>query len=100
MIIYYFNDLVSLSLLNAELKIRVKTGTNTLTSIFENLNAPCLCVCTTENITDKPAGKYGNILILKITSNRQTALCLTNDGLCYINSYNTSTSALTGWKQL
>ena len=86
--------------MNDGVKLRVKTGSNTLTSIFSNLNPPAICFCSTENISDKPSAKYGVILVLKAADNRMSAICITMDGLCYINSYNTSTSALTGWKQL
>lgn len=71
-----------------------------MTSVFQQLNIPALYACTTENISDKPSGKYGNIIIFKLAETRATAFCITVDGMFYINSYNTSTSTVTGWKQL
>lgn len=94
------NDLASTAGMNDGIKLRIKSGSNTLSSIFSNLNAPAICFCSTENISDKPSGKYGVVLILKASDNRMSAICITIDGLCYINSYNTSSSALTNWKQL
>lgn len=76
------------------------TGSNTLTNLMMELSEPCISMCSTENITDKPSGKYGVIIIFKNSDIRVGAICLATDGTVWVNNYNTQTSALSGWKQL
>ena len=68
-----------------------------IATLFKNLTAPIVCYTTTEFISDKPEGKYGVITITKLSDNRASADCKCTDGSYYINSWNSSTSAPTGW---
>lgn len=70
----------------------------TLTSLIMGLTAPCICMTSTELISDKPSGKYGVIIVLKYNSTRAGAACICTDGSLYINAYNPGSSALTGWQ--
>ena len=52
---------------------------------------------TTERFSDTPAGKYGVVVITIVNSTRKSAMLMCTDGTMYINSWNPSTSAVTGW---
>lgn len=77
---------------------RVAGTTTTMTQLFVSLS-PCICMLTTENVTDKPSGKYGTILIFKYSDTRAGAICICTDGTVYHNAWNASTESVTGWKQ-
>ena len=74
------------------------TMLTTMSNLFMELSAPCMFLCSTENITDKPAGKYGTILIFKYSNTRAAAICICTDGTLLANAWNASTSTVTGWK--
>lgn len=44
-------------------------------------------------------GKYGVIVIIKFSSTRAGAICLCTDGSLFVNNWNASSSAITGWKE-
>ena len=73
------------------------TGVTTMSNLFVSLN-PCVCMLSTENITDKPTGKYGTIMIFKYSNTRAGAICICTDGTVYHNAWNASSNAVTGWK--
>lgn len=75
------------------------TGSTTMTKLLSDLSYPSLCITSTENITDKPSGKYGTIVIFKFSTSRASSICLCTDGAMYVNSWNASTSVVTGWKE-
>lgn len=77
---------------------RLYSGSSTLSNLFSSLSAPCIGMCSTDNITDKPSGKTGPILIIKEDDGSCGAICFCTDGTIQINNYNSSTKALTGWK--
>ncbi len=74
------------------------TSVTTMTQLMTGITAPCMCITSTENVTDKPSGKYGTIIIFKYSDSRISALCICTDGTMYHNAWNASTSAITGWK--
>ena len=67
---------------------------------MSSFSSPCIGMCTTEDISDKPSEKYGVILIIKGNNNRIGAICFCTDGTTYTNNYNASTSSLNGWIQI
>ena len=75
------------------------TGTTTMTALLKNLTAPIMCLLSTENVSDKPTGKYGTIVIFKYSASRAGAICLCTDGSLFVNNWNASSSAITGWKE-
>ena len=79
---------------------RLYSGSSTLTNLMSSFSSPCIGMCTTEDISDKPSGKYGVILIIKANNNRIGAICFCTDGTTYTNNYNASTSSLNGWIQI
>lgn len=74
------------------------TGTTTMTALLKNLTAPIMCLLSTENVSDKPTGKYGTIVIFKYSASRAGAICFCTDGSLFVNNWNASTSAVTGWR--
>lgn len=80
------------------IKIEYYTGNTTTTNLMVSLNSPCLCITSTENITDKPSGKYGTIVIFKFSNSRIGAICICTDGSVYHNAWNASTESVAGWK--
>lgn len=88
----------SISNITNGIAFRDYTGNTTLTNLLNSLSAPCICMTTTENISDKPSGKYGTIVVFKQSNNRTGAICLCTDGTFMHNIWNSSTSTLNGWK--
>lgn len=70
----------------------------TMTNLFKTLNPPCMFVLSTEDITDKPTGKYGTIILFKYSATRTGAICICTDGTLMTNAWNASSGAATGWK--
>ena len=75
------------------------TASTTMTTLLKNLTAPIMCLLSTENVSDKPTGKYGTIVIFKYSASRAGAICLCTDGTMFVNNWNASTSAVTGWME-
>ena len=73
--------------------------TTTMSAIMTNINYPIIMLLTTENVSDKPSGKYGTIIVFKVNNTRCGAVCLTTDGKLYTMGYSVSgsTATLTGW---
>lgn len=90
--------LETLSGLLSGVSLSVYGGTaTTMTALLKNLTAPRICILSTELVSDKPSGKYGVIVIFKYSASRAAAICLCTDGAMYVNAWNASTSAVTGW---
>lgn len=84
--------------LDNSVTLRHYTGNiTTITALIKGLTGCCLCLTTTEYISDKPANKYGTIMVVKLTDSRAYATCICTDGTYMVNSWNASTSVLTGW---
>ena len=79
---------------------RLYTGSTTLTNLFSSLSAPCIGMCTTNDITDKPSGKTGTIMIVKSRTGYCGAVCFCSDGTIEVNNYNSDTQTVTGWKEV
>lgn len=75
------------------------TGKTTLTALFKELNVACVCLTSTENISDKPTNKYGTIIVFKFSESRVSAICICIDGTMYANAWNQTNNAVTGWKE-
>ena len=75
------------------------TGKTTMTALFKELNVACVCLTSTENVSDKPANKYGTILVFKFSETRSSAICICIDGTMYANAWNQSNATVTGWKE-
>ena len=73
------------------------TGSTTFSALCNNITAPCICITSTEHITDKPNNKYGVIVICKFSTNRIGGIILCTDGSVLHNSYNTNTMNWNGW---
>lgn len=57
-------------------------------------------MCTTNDITDKPSGKTGTIMIVKSRTGYCGAICFCSDGTIEVNNYNSNTQTITGWKEV
>ena len=75
------------------------TGKTTMTALFKELNIACVCLTSTENISDKPTNKYGTIIVFKFSETRSSAICICIDGTMYANAWNQTNNAVTGWKE-
>lgn len=97
------NGVHSMERITDKLNMMVKKDTGstaqTMTSLLAGLTEGSIYLTCTELVSDKPAGKYGTILINKYNSSRAAAICLCTDGTMYVNSWNASTSAATGWME-
>lgn len=75
------------------------SGSTTISNLLSSLSIPSVCITSTENISDKPTGKYGVIVVFKFSASRIGAICICTDGAMYVNAWNASTAAVTGWKE-
>lgn len=85
------------SRINAIVRKDTNSTARTMTALFTNVSDGSIFLTNTELVSDKPAGKYGTILIIKYSSTRAGAICLCTDGTMYTNNWNASTSKVTGW---